>query len=240
MYYYKIYGTRLQSDYELPQLLKLSEEEKKLPAEITIKAGKFPEELKREYNCWSNIKHPVATLSNNTCYLYVTADEIKYEIREDAAHPDYLNSFLLGWGMSMLFWERGEIAIHCACVANENGAVIISGNSGCGKSTVTSHFLDNGYHLMADDISVVRLCEDGAYATPAFPAQKLCRDVCVARNLDLEKLLYINEEKDKFLVPWEGEYSSEPVKVRCMIALSKSDELEAPKFEELSGLNKFF
>lgn len=240
LYYYKIYGNRLVSDYELPQLCKLSDEEKLLPPQITIKAAAFPEELKRESVCWSNIQKPVSTLSNSTCWLYVNDTEILYELKADAENPSYLNSYLLGWGISMLFWERGELAIHCSCVANEKGAVLICGNSGCGKSTVTAHFLDNGYRLMADDVSVVQLRDDGAYATPAFPAQKFCRDVAVARDLDLDTLIHINEDKDKFLVPYEGYYSTEPEKIRCMVILGKDGEISTPALNEPTGLDKFF
>ncbi|MCQ2538459.1 MAG: hypothetical protein MJ124_08670 [Lachnospiraceae bacterium] len=238
MNYYKIYGKRMISDYELPQLVKQTEEEKLLPQDITIKAGVFPEELKLDKPCWSEIKKPVSLLSNFTCWLYVTADEIIYELKKDTKTPQYLNSYLLGWGLSMLFWERNEPAIHCSCVYNEKGAVIISGNSGCGKSTVTAHFLDHGYGLVADDISVVQLREDGAYATPCFPAQKFCRDVVTARNLNTDDLIYINEEKDKFLVPYEGDFPSEPIKIRCMIVLGKA-AVDAPVLDEPTGLGKF-
>lgn len=240
LFYYKLYDKRVVSDYALPQLVTLSDEEKKLEPEVRIRQGIFPEELKKEQSCWSEITRPVALLSNNTCYLYVTADEIVYEPRKDSTTPQYLGSYLLGWGVAMLFWERKELSIHCSCVANKDGAVIISGRSGAGKSTVTAFFLDNGYRLMADDVSVCRFCDDGVYATPAFPAQKFCRDVAVSRNLNLDELIYIDEDKDKFLVPYKGEFLTEPVKVRQMIFLSSTEGIEKPTVAPASGLQKFF
>ncbi|MBP5250620.1 MAG: hypothetical protein J6Z46_11540, partial [Lachnospiraceae bacterium] len=150
---YKLYGMNLESDLELPQLVKLPSEEENKGIDVVIRKGCFPEELKREKSCWSEIKKPVALLSNDTCYLYIENGKgITYELKENSKNPQYLGSYILGWGMTILLWQLGELAIHCSCVANENGAVIISGNSGSGKSTVTEFFLDNGYHLMADDI----------------------------------------------------------------------------------------
>ncbi len=236
---YKLYGMNLESDLELPQLVKLPSEEENKGIDVVIRKGRFPEELKREKSCWSEIKKPVALLSNDTCYLYIeNGKEITYELKENSKNPQYLGSYILGWGMTILLWQLGELGIHCSCVANENGALLISGNSGSGKSTVTAFFLDHGYHLMADDIARVVLKEDGAYAYPAFPAQKFCRDVAVSRELDLDELIHIDEDKDKFLVPYEGPFLLGPEKVRTMVFLTKIGTKE-PVFREMVGFEKY-
>ncbi len=237
--HYKLYGKRIVSDLTLPHLVVLSEDEKKAPADITIKAGTFPDEYKTEEPCWSKVDKPISILSNYCCYLFIeNGNTITYELKKDFGHPEYLTTYILGWGMAMLMWQRGELSIHCSCVANDLGAVLICGNSGGGKSTVTSFLLDNGYRLMADDVAVLELLDDGAYANPAFPAQKFCRDVVEARNLDYDELTYIDEDKDKFLVPYKGPFPTDHVKVRAMVFLAVTDTSEA-KITEVRGLDKF-
>ncbi len=223
MYYYKFYGKRVQSDWELRQLLPQTEEEMAMPQEITIKEGKVPDATRRETPCFADIQAPEAHFGNYTMYMYISnGDTILYEIKTPESTGS-VNAYLTGWGISILFYQRGVVGIHCSCVADERGAVIISGASGAGKSTTTAHFLEKGYRLMADDLAMVEVREDGVYACPAFPYQKLCRDAALDNGYDLNDLIYINETKDKFLVPYQGEFSTEPVKLRCMLMLYRSD-----------------
>lgn len=86
---------------------------------------------------------------------------------------------------------------------------------------MTCGLLERGYRLLADDMAVVQTfsgkkdSRELALVYPAFPYQKLCRDAAVRRGYALEKLLYINEEKDKFLVPWKGDFLTEPEPVQA-------------------------
>ena len=238
MYFYKFYGKRVQSDWELRQLLPQSEEEKALPQEITIKEGIVPDATRREDACFAEIASPESHFGNPTMYMYIAnGDTIIYELR-DRSHAGAVNAYLTGWGISILFYQRGAIGIHCSCVANEKGAVIISGASGAGKSTTTAHFLENGYHLVADDLSMVEIREDGVYACPAFPYQKLCRDAALDNGYDLNRLIYINEQKDKFLVPYSGEFSTEPVKLRCMLMLYRVSGDKSVEMEPITGIER--
>ena len=62
----------------------------------------------------------------------------------------FLNLNHWGRGMSIIGITRGLLSIHCAALADENGAVLISGSSGSGKSTVTTRLLSQGYRLVAN------------------------------------------------------------------------------------------
>ena len=120
----------------------------------------------------------------------------------------------------------------------EPEAVLIAGESGAGKSTVTTAFLEKGYHLMADDMAFVEVGKDKkAMAKPAFPYQKLCRNVASEKGHALDYLIYINEEKDKFLVPYEGEFflGAVPIKAFVMLGVNDTEEVVA---KEMTGFNR--
>jgi len=238
MKHYKIYGMHFVSDFEFVQLKALSPEEEKEPVVFTILEGVVPQDYKWERNCYSHIGKEISFLANRTCFLLVkNGTGIVYE-KKPGADTNNLNAYLLGWGIAMLCFQLGKAAIHCSCVADENGAILISGRSGGGKSTVTTTLLERGYSLVADDMVVVDKGENGAvYAFPAFPYQKLCRDVAVNGNCSLEEMLYIDEKKDKFLVPYKGHFETRPIPVRAMIILSWSEESEI-KVEEITGADK--
>ena len=231
MYYYKIYGVLIASDLFFPQLVvsedttrydvmiekvELSEEIQKLLSEKKYEFG-------REYS-W---------LSNTTCQIQVyDGNRITYALTGNG-NPEWLQTYILGYGMSMLALQRNMLPIHCSVVADEQGAVLIAGESGAGKSTATTAFLKEGYILMADDMAWV----DGTMVYPAFPYQKLCRDVVEREGYDLDELIYIDEQKDKFLARYRGEFSTEGRLMKGFILLHLTPG-EKVTVRELTGLDR--
>jgi hypothetical protein len=243
--YYRLYEMTISSDIEFPQLVL---DGSGSPADVEITSGEIPTEVLEEYE---NTKKKyifgsqTSWLSNKTCWLVVeNGDRITYSLKE-GGNPEYLKSYILGFGMSMLAMQRDNLAIHCSALADENGALLIAGESGAGKSTLTTAFLNNGYHLLADDMALVEIVQDDtchdkrAIAKPAFPYQKLCRNVAIEQGYNLDDLLYINEEKDKFLVPYKGDFSTKAIPVKGFIMLDVTDKDDIDSCE-IKGLDKFY
>lgn len=238
MYYYHLYGCLLESDLEFPQLVK-AECNSKVP-DIRFVSGMMPDELlqKAEQKIYYEFGEKFSWLFNQTCIFYVEDGRtITYYLKPEGK-VNYLQSYLLGFGASMLFLQRGEMAIHCSALHNGTEAILIAGESGSGKSTITNYYLENGWQLMADDMAVVKYDkEKGAMVYPAFPYQKLCRNVVVERGYDFNEVIYINEFKDKFLVPYRGEFSLEgrPLKKFLMLNVHSGDEVIV---QEIQGIGK--
>lgn len=230
----------VKSDIELPQLVGACEVRE---PDVLINEGLIPQDILEDESV-SGKKYTFSDkkswLSNKTCRLFVeNGQKITYALK-DGGSREYLKSYILGFGMAMLAMQRGSLAIHCSAVADDKGAVLIAGESGSGKSTLTSALLgEKGYRLMADDMAFVEVCGDRAYAKPAFPYQKLCRNVAIEQGYDLDRLIYINEEKDKFLVPYKGEFMTEAVPIKGFIYLNVGDVGEI-KSDRVDGLNKFY
>lgn len=237
MYFYKLYGMKVASDLQFGQLVVCEDEQE---ADIEICAGVIPEDIKTQEELRKySFGNERSWLANLTCYLFIeNGRKLTYELKQDG-NVMYLQSYILGFGMSMLAMQRGLISIHCSALANDKGALLIAGESGAGKSTLTAAFLDQGYRLMADDMAWVEVTDgQKVLASPAFPYQKLCRDAAIAKGYNLDELLYINEEKDKFLAPYRGEFKTEsvPVKGFIMLGIGKEDEVVC---QEVTGVQKF-
>ncbi len=237
MYFYKLYGMKVASDLQFGQLVVCEDEQE---ADIEICAGVIPEDIKAQEELRKySFGNERSWLANLTCYLFIeNGRKLTYELKPDG-NVMYLQSYILGFGMSMLAMQRGLISIHCSALANDKGALLIAGESGAGKSTLTAAFLDQGYRLMADDMAWVEVTDgQKVLASPAFPYQKLCRDAAIAKGYNLDELLYINEEKDKFLAPYRGEFKTEsvPVKGFIMLGIGKEDEVVC---QEVTGVQKF-
>ena len=232
MYYYKIYGMKIETDLEFPQLVVAEDGE---AVDVQILRADFSEEVRRKaedkfYEMGSGYSY----FSNTTCQMQIyDGKKLTYALTGDG-WPQYLQTYILGYGLSFLALQRGMLPIHCSALADDKGAVLIAGESGSGKSTITASFLKNGYRLMADDMALV----DGENVYPAFPYQKLCRNVALAEGYQLEELIYINEDKDKFLAPYRGEFPTNGEKIKGFILLRVVNG-EQVVDAEIAGLGRF-
>jgi len=237
MYYYHLYGCLLESDLEFQQLVKA---EQAVP-DIVFVTGIIPEEIlkKTEQNIHYEFGEEFSWLDNKTCTFTVEhGRKITYQLKPEGK-VNYLQSYLLGFGISMLFLQRGEMAIHCSALHNGREAILIAGESGSGKSTITNHYLEHGWRLMADDMAVVKFDkENGTIVYPAFPFQKLCRNVVVERGYSFDEVIYINEFKDKFLVPYRGEFelTGKPLKKFIMLSVHRGEELVTQEIQSIGKL----
>lgn len=238
---YKLYGSTIYSDLEFPQLVQ-TKEWNQGKCDIFIQAGILPEDIKRQEPIRKyRIDRNKSWLINSTAWIMVEEGKhITYELKTDGK-LEYLRTYLLGFAMSMLFLQRGEMALHCSAVVKGDKAILVAGESGSGKSTVTSYLIEKGYQLMADDMSVVRVTKTGLVKVlPGFPYQKLCRDTAIQLGYQLKDCIYIDEKKDKFLVPYVNEFSLE-AKTLETIFLLECDRREGNlKLEELRGMDKLF
>lgn len=239
MYHYHIYGLNVISDLKFPQLLTEHENKQETPL-IHVSTIDVPEHIRQITGKKYEFGSKISWLKNDTTWLVVENGEKIGYCLTGAGHPSYLQSYILGYGMSMLAMQRGMLAVHCSAVADEDGAVLIAGESGSGKSTVTTAFLEKGYRLMADDMVVVETAQTGQImAKPAFPYQKLCRNVAVEKGYCLDDLIYINEEKDKFLVHYEGDFRTTEVPVKSFIMLGVVGG-EAVVTQDIKGIDRFY
>lgn len=240
MYYYKLYGVRVDSDFELEQLVKLAKEEQTLEPQIVIKERKLAHAFEGKGTFYYKVACDISYVSNSFCYLIMEDGKNIFYERKAGVTSQLLNAYILGWGVAILFHQRGQLAIHGSCLAGNGNGLIISGNSGSGKSTVTRELLKRNFGFMADDMVVVQESEAGeVIATAAFPYQKLCRDVVQHCDIPREEMIYIDEEKDKFLVPYKGVFSVAPIPIKTMILLKTSD-IEYVTVRELVGGDKFY
>lgn len=239
MFYYKLYGKNLYSDIEIPQLVSISPfslEE----ADFIFREGVVEDEIKRnEPKQMISFGDRRSWLINDTMWFKVlNGRELVYELKSGAKEL-LVRSFLVGYGQAMLHLQRGELCIHCSAISDGETAYLVAGDSGSGKSTLTSRFLKNGFQLMADDCALVKKKEDGRVMVyPAFPYQKLCRDEVVRQGLAMEELIYIDEDRDKFLVPYKGEFSLEGKRLGGIFCLKQQSGEGELITQEITGIGK--
>ena len=102
MYFYKIYGKKVFSELEFPQLVSIDP----LPmeeADIIVQSGTISEEIKNQENEKKySFGEKISWLINRTTWFVVEEGRyITYELRP-GGNIGYLRTYLLGYGLSML------------------------------------------------------------------------------------------------------------------------------------------
>lgn len=90
---------------------------------------------------------------------------------------NFLKFLLFGYGFAILLHLKGRLVLHANAVEINNSAVVISGASGIGKSTISFAFHQKGYKLLCDDVLSIDIRKKCQKVYPSFPRIKLWPDV---------------------------------------------------------------
>jgi len=146
--------------------------------------------------------------------------------------------FLLGSAMAGLLHQRELIPLHGSCAHSGSGALVFSGPSSSGKSSLAAGLAQMGHSILADDITAIEHIANGS--TQVFPGLtrlKIWKDV--ARYFRLEhQLERVRDELDKYYLPIEREASIRSLPLDKIILLYPSN-LPDFKLKEIHGAGKF-
>lgn len=238
MHYYMIYGLIVQSELEIEEAYPIAQPE---ICDVKVCYGTVPADVKSMPERHMNIQYGV-----NRVAFYI--EEVGFFLIENGAtivieplqQADYasIKSFLLGSAFGFLLALRNIVAIHGGAVALDKKAVIITGESGAGKSTISDALRETGALFVSDDVCVIRKRQDATLQVEmGYPQQKLCRDAAISAGYDLEKLIYINEDRDKYAVRLKDGFLPEGAPLKAIIEIVKTTE-GSVAIEEISGHQK--
>jgi hypothetical protein len=131
----------------------------------------------------------------------------------DDATMNVIRSFLLGSAMGALLHQRGLLPLHASAVEMGGSAVIFSGTSGAGKSTMALHLVKRGHRLLCDDICAVDFSTGTPRLWPGLVNLKLWRTSLDSVGADPSALQQVLPTIDKYKLPVgeAADYRSIPV-----------------------------
>ena len=219
MDYYKIYGLTLSSDYKFPQFVSIDKPEGE--TDISIVYG-MPEDImtKVKNGIWS-ADMPHNKWFRNQVGVFWIHDDRQINFIEYGGTVDEAAQFLPGMCLSILLWFRKMIIIHGACLRYRDKTIIIAGDSGSGKSSLSTEFIKKGALLIADDVTGIAMEDGKYYSYPAFPAQKLCTDQVEKNNMDVNGLRQISYDLNKFEIPRMDIFYDQKSKVDYMFRVDR-------------------
>ncbi|MGG0287764.1 aldolase [Peribacillus butanolivorans] len=161
----------------------------------------------------------------------------------DGASEDEIRLYILGTCMGAILMQRKILPLHGSAVAIDGKAYAIVGDSGAGKSTLASALLKRGYQLLSDDVIPVTLTNENIpIVTPSYPQQKLWLESLNHFEMDSSNYQSLTVRENKFAVPVQTQFVTEPLPLAGVFELVKgdNDEIEVKPIEHLQRFYKLY
>jgi hypothetical protein len=236
IYKYKLFGLNIRSEIELPELIRSEFE----ITDVEIFLDQVPDDLPgyKSKGVLYKAKSGMFLFKLDTVgkYLVENGKTIRIERLNNSTDSE-LRLFLLGSAFGALVHQRELLPFHGSTVVKDGRAIIISGNSGAGKSTLAAILVKRGYHLLADDISVIDFRENETVVYPGIPHLKLWEDVLrkMGEKPEYDK---VRPQLLKYRKPVMGFLANEPVVADKIIVLGTKNS-EGFEAKQVKGIEKF-
>jgi hypothetical protein len=131
-----------------------------------------------------------------------------------------LTAYLYGPVLGYLLRTWGQLALHASCIRIADGAVLIAGATGAGKSTTAAALATRGHTVVSDDLTALTLDDGAPIAWPAFDHLRLWPTSAPLVLGDATPLERITPTWDKRRFPLDGTaFADAPCPVRAIVVL---------------------
>ncbi len=230
MYHYEAYGCRIDSELEFPELIEAGSAENSSPADVRISTGVVPDALENPtgkgvlYQASAN--QFLLNMDGVARYLVQNGNEIIVEPAPENLAGD-VRVFLLGSCLGALLHQRGMLVLHAGAVYTDRGAVLFTGPSGIGKSTLLGELLRRGYRMMVDDVCAVVVDAAGKpLVLPGYPRTRLWTDAAQKLEQDITGLERTRPGMEKYERQVPAQFWDQPASLHRIYLLTSSNRDE--------------
>ena len=135
---------------------------------------------------------------------------------------NFLLSLIFGYGIAILFHQRGFFVLHANAVEMDGGAVLFLGANGVGKSTTTANLVKKGYKLLSDDMLVLQIKDnDIPLVFPGLQQIKLWPEVIINLDENPEKMPKISSKSEKRYYRFIDNFSNDPKHIKAIYLIEE-------------------
>lgn len=149
---------------------------------------------------------------------------------------NYIKFLLFGYGFSILLYLKGRLVLHANAVDMDNSAVVISGVSGIGKSTLSFAFHKKGYKLLCDDVLSMDIGKKFQTVYPSFPRIKLWPDVIENFGEDSGMIPKIHDKTSKRFYNVSGNFSDIEKQIRAIYFIKVTGNIKIKEMNPQKAL----
>lgn len=169
-------------------------------------------------------------------YLISSGNEIVVDT-DPRADRSMVLLVLFGSAFGALLHQRKVLAMHGSAIVTRHGAVVFTGASGYGKSTLAGLFHQRGFPVLADDVCPINT-DDFPLVLPANPFLMLWADAVNRLGIDERDLRQARSGLEKYILPTGDGFAQEatPLRALYVLELSGTDNFS---LVPLHGIQKF-
>ena len=226
MYHYFAHGLYITSDLCCPELAPV--EPNGHAPDIFICLGPTPTALenpaKQSVLYQAKPNQFLLKLDRVARFWVQDGKQITIEPAADSAE-ETIRLFLLGSVLGALLHQRGQVILHGSAVETDRGAVVFTGPSGVGKSTLAAALHQRGYRVLADDVCSITYDEAAqeAQVYPGLAHLKLWADAAEQLDLTAVATRRVRPELEKYALPLPHIFNPTPVRLHAVYSLESSN-----------------
>lgn len=231
-YSYESNGLSIGSDFPLPELQSVSTDRH----DVVIKKRPVQKELDNASYLGKSVQVTdnqfLLDISGVARFL-VTDDRIIEVDINPGTSEDVVRLYLLSTVFSSILYKRNLLVMHASSVDVDGRAVLFSGASRAGKSTLALGLHKRGFKVLNDDISSVSLDNGEPFVYPGYRHLKLWSETMEKYDLETGGLPRLRDGMDKYRFTI-GEEDRKKQPLRCIIMLEATADDDI-KHEVLSS-----
>lgn len=236
-YYYKAYGMTIKSEIEIREFLIVS---KPIKYDIEIKKTTISDNIKKkikEGQFGGGDKNEIWFYGVDTAiYRICNGNTIFFE-ELAGADPYYVSIYLTCSSMGFIMYQREKVAIHGGTIVMNDKAIVLTGDKGAGKSTLTTALKLDGYKFISDDVAAIDI-HNVPMVNPGFPYQKLCEDAMDALGYNKEDYFsFLSDKERKYVIPSIDDFVDKDTELYGIFELNV-DDIKEVTIEEFTGYEK--
>ncbi len=235
--FYIAFGLSIESELELEELTAA-----KVTPQVIIRVGAVPSRVQNpceinEFFQASKNEFLMNVDGIGRYYVY-GGREIIVEPYANASF-EKIKVFILGTAFGALLLQRGIFPLHGSAMKIDDKCILFLGDSGSGKSTISTALRLRGHKLLSDDVIAIHEVEGKYWVYPSYPQQKLTLQSAehLGVNIASSSKIMINEEREKYYVPVKSLYFNNPVPIGYIVHLVVSDS-STVELIEIKGLKR--
>lgn len=195
-FFYRAFGLIIESVFSIPQLQTANAAE----ADVRIvRGGGLSSHTELLRSDVVTDEHVMFRVEDLAVFRISSGKLIEVELLNEKPERD-IGIYLMGSCMGAILIQRGFMLLHGSCVTDGRRSVLITGDSGAGKSTTAAEFLKRGWKLLTDDVTCIFDRDGVPMVQSSYPSQKLWQDALdhYDKTDDDIHSLYFSEDREKF------------------------------------------
>lgn len=234
---YRLYNLIIDSDLELALLPK---DDGEGGADLVVRQGRVAFDLPNALHevSWYQVGREafVVEIQKVARFKVCQGRHVTIE-RFFGAGDNEVALYLLGSVIAGALLQRDVFLLHACAVAADSGAILIAGEPGAGKSTLTAALVRQGYRLVADDVCLLTIKDGRAMVHPGYPYIKLWSDSLDLLDISAHGLSRVQSGENKFYWPVGAFFGDAPQPVDAFFELASGDGAEVV-LSKLSGVDR--